>query len=123
MTDPKIGAFNALLIEFLRECSRVFSDPTFSTYPSLVSAYIAICPDDVFDKLHENLFTKYGDKIDAKDESFFLKGEFEEVNEGPSSQITDMLKNNWVELSEHNKAMMWGWLTKLSKLARKIRPF
>lgn len=117
-----ITAFNTLLVEFLRECSKVFSDPTFSTYPSLVSAYITVCPNDVFDRLHSSLFAKYSSRIQDMDESFFLTGTFGEINEGPANQITSMLKNNWLELTDHNKATMWGWLNKLLKLAKKTRP-
>ena len=74
------------------------------------------------------LFKKYveefEDKINNKDESFFLQHDFNDIIEKKGSDnsflLVIRLKEYWKELSDDNKETTWKYFQILSKLSKKI---
>jgi len=120
--DEILSIFNSRLIDFLRECTCVFpGDVMFSTYPMLAEATIAADPAAIVTVLAQRVFGPYGDRIDARDEAFFLEDDTVVANEEPAVRmVIGTLRGKWSELDLDARASMWAWLAQLKKIAAKV---
>lgn len=116
-----ISIFNSRLLDFLRECAKVFSDDAvFSTYPMLAEVAITADPTGIIDVLNARVFSVFGDRIDARDEAFFLDND--EICEGEEpavKMVIGMLRDKWKGLDAQGRESMWAWLLQLKKIATK----
>jgi hypothetical protein len=115
--------FNETFKEFLQDLIRVFPDDAdFRMYEVGVNTTMAYWPTYIAEMFHKKVTVLYGDKILAKDNSFFLTHNYEEVkNEHQdASQMIEKLKDYWANMTDSNKDIIWKYFRVLIHLTRKI---
>jgi hypothetical protein len=109
--------FNTKLIEFLQDLRTTFPNiPEFSTYETMTQASIMFNNDIASSIFKNNVEIPFGDKIDAKDDSFILDQKYEDADQS----LVCALKKVWHELDQENKDMVWKHVQLLNVLSRKI---
>ena len=65
--------------------------------------------------------TKFGEKIAARDESFFVEYSYNEFHDSVGgADVIGKLKQYWTVLSPESRAMVWQYITALDQLARHL---
>lgn len=115
--------FNDIFCDMIGDLVVVFpNDSELRLYKFAVEATIA---SDAF--LANRIFNEcvaipYGDKIQSKDETFFLEKDYEEYTAGDQNtmEIFGKLKNCWKDLNEENRNTVWKYLRVMLNLNAKI---
>jgi hypothetical protein len=116
-----VSLFNTKFSEFLGDLIQVFpEDKEFRQFKSSMTLLITI--DEV--KLHyifNKVIQPYRTNILSKNEDFFLKASYDELNDyqtsGVTGELINKLKTYWVELNDENHTIIWNYLTLLVKLS------
>jgi hypothetical protein len=119
-----LSKFNDTFQEFSQDILRVFpGDDEFRMYNAAISAALMLNPDIILDVFHRRVIVPFGDRIIAKDESFFLNHSYEDVkgNHEDADAIIEKVKSYWEKLSEENRETVWKYFRVLVHLGRKIR--
>jgi len=127
MTDAKRASLKKLLngqfLEFVRAVSTVARSPDFALFPVLVETAIAADDNMVLAQLDRHMTDAYIERIEARDADFFRADAFaaEKAGELGGLDLFDKLRGEWDDMTEDNRAVVWGWLTNLTKILRKLR--
>lgn len=118
-----LTAFNNIIIEFVDDCISVFpNDTDFKTYKNALLLLKKYNPKKIVTTFQEYL-SIYRDKLEAKDETFFLNNTFKEVQKYENEEIFNVInriKKYWKDLSNTNKEIIWKYIDTLIKLSDKI---
>lgn len=115
--------FNQLFCDMVGELVTVFpSDPELRLYKFAVDTTIASDAYYVSRMFNEYIATPYGDKIQLKDETFFVEKDYTEYAYGDQNtlDVFKKLKTCWMDLNEDNRAAIWKYLTVMLNLNKKI---
>lgn len=120
-------SFNSKLGEFLAELARTF--PEVQDLRLLKSSFTLMrslserTPQKMFDSL---VAAPFGDRINRRDESFFLAYDYAEIVKGipgaerqQSMDIIGKIKSIWHTLNDDNKDVIWKYLAVLMFLNSK----
>lgn len=116
--------FNQTFTEFGDDIIKAFpNDSQFRMYNIAIKAALLVDPDVVLDVFYSNVILPFGDRIVAKDETFFLEHTYGEVTQEYSnaSAIINKVKTYWADMSTENRDIVWQYFRVLVKLGRKIR--
>lgn len=98
------------------------SDPELRLYKFAVETAIGTDSYFVSRIFNEYVAIPYGDKIQSKDETFFMEKDYKEYTGGDQSMmdIFGKLKNCWKDLNDDNRTTIWKYLTVMLNLNKKI---
>ena len=117
-----LGAFNNVLSKFIEDLIVIFPEENdFRVFKNGFFLLKKTNPRKVL-----NLFIYYyqnnKEKIDNKDDKFFLDKDTESLAETDDNyiiKIMDKLKIYWINLSDTNKQTVWKYLNTLIKISEK----
>ena len=115
--------FNQLFCDMVGELVTVFpSDPELRLYKFAVDTTITSDAYYVSRIFNEYVAIPYGDKIKAKDETFFVEKDYQEYAYGDQNtmDVFKKLKTCWTDLNDDNRAAIWKYLTVMLNLNHKI---
>lgn len=105
---------------FIRELQKMYpEDPDFPAYQSTLALLRGTNPLLVAKYVKEHVTDRHGDKIAARDESFFLNHSYEDVAEDVSLDVVEKLKGYVSQMDQKTKDVVWQYVEILSKLAVK----
>lgn len=115
--------FNDLFCDMIRDLVDVFpNDSELRLYKFAAETSIAADPRIANNIFNECLAIPYRDKIQSKDETFFLEKDYQEYAEGDQStmELFAKLKKCWKDLNEENRNTIWKYLNVMLNLNSKI---
>lgn len=115
--------FNELFCDMIGELVAVFpNDPELRLYEFGVKTTIVTDCYSVSRIFNDYVAIPYADKIQTKDETFFVEKDYNEYTGGDQSmnEIFKKLKNCWTDLTDENRAIIWKYLTVMLNLSKKI---
>lgn len=116
--------FNQTFREFGDDIVKVFPDDNeFRMYNIAIQTAMMIHPEIVLDVFHEKVIVPFAEKILAKDDSFFLAHDYEDVKEKheDATKIIDKVKSYWGVMNATDREAVWKYFKVLILLGRKIR--
>jgi hypothetical protein len=119
MSNKKIflDAFFDQFNQFLKELNRLYpNDSDFPTFLTTLSLMKTANPMLVVKFVKNDIIDIYGDKIDVKDESFFMNRSFEEHKEDVDMDIISKLKSYISDMPPTTKDSVWAYIQILKKL-------
>ena len=119
MSNKKIllDAFFDQFSQFLKELTRLYpNDSDFPTFLTTLSLMKSTNPMLVVKFVKNDVIDVYGDKIDVKDETFFMNRSFEEHKEDVDMDIVSKLKSYIADMSPATKESVWAYIQILKKL-------
>jgi hypothetical protein len=119
-----LDKFNQTFREFGDEIVKTFPDDNeFRMYNVAIQAALLIKPDVVLDIFHSRVIVPFGDRILARDESFFLDHTYGEVTADieEAAAIIDKVKSYYKDMSDENREIVWQYFRLLVKLGNRIR--
>lgn len=117
-----LAKFNDTFCEFMQDLVGAFpSDPDFRMYHMAISAAMMLDKRCVIDVFKESVVALYEKNILDKDESFFLKNDYQEYADYASSAaIIQKIKNCWTQLGNDDREIIWKYFHVLVKLSKRI---
>jgi hypothetical protein len=115
--------FNEMFCDMIRDLVIVFpSDPELRLYKFAVETAIGTDTYFVSRIFNEYVAIPYADKIQSKDETFFMEKDYQEYTGGDENMmnIFGKLKNCWKDLNDDNRITIWKYLTVMLNLNKKI---
>ena len=115
--------FNDLFCDMIRDLVGVFpNDSELRLYKFAVEATIASNSHMVNGIFNECVAIPFGDKIQSKDETFFMEKDYQEYTGGDQNtmDIFRKLKTCWKDLNEDNRNTVWKYLKVMLTLNTKI---
>jgi len=112
--------FNNKLCDFFEDLYNVIGHlPEYSILTSSATLLSKIDPSQNHKFWVQHVESHYGEKIAARDESFFLQNDYSTHLEPgcTSPDIVTMLKHTWGTLSEDDKTAVWDHLDVLLKIS------
>lgn len=119
-----LGKFNDTFKEFGNDIMNVFpDDDEFRMYNVAIQASVMIHGDAIIDVFYPMVVVPFGDKIIAKDESFFINHDYDDIQQAheDAGSIIQKIKNYWSVMSDSDRETVWKYFKVLVLLARKIR--
>ena len=119
MASKKIllDAFFDQFNQFLTELNRLYpEDVDFPVFLTTLSLMKSTNPMLVVKFVKNDVIDVYGDKIDVKDESFFMNRSFEEHKENVNMDIISKVKNYIADMNPNTKDCVWSYIQILKKL-------
>lgn len=114
-----IKAFYDQFNAFIGEMIELFpEDPDFRTFDTFLRLLSKTNPMQVV-KLFNEYSEKFKDKINSRDESFFLQYSYEEEVAGDMVDIVGKLSKYYQTLNSANKKCIWEYLFVLKELSKK----
>ena len=114
-----LKAFFGQFQSFLKELRQMYpEDPDFAVFQTTLSA-LEMNPLLVAKMFKEHVVDPHGDKIEAKDESFFMNHAYAEYSADVDLDIIEKLKGYVSTMSPASKDAVWKYIQILSKLAVK----
>lgn len=115
-----LKSFFNQLSEVVGELTEMFpEDPDFKVFQTYISMLQRTNPGMVVDSFHEFVTVKYEEKINARDESFFLTYVAGEYNDTPD--IVSKIKSCWGVLTEPSKSAIWQYIYILKELSKRYK--
>ena len=99
------------------------ADGKLRFYRMVIASAIMVNPTWVQSQFHQRVALVYGDRLLAKDDSFFLDHDYAEVKDThPNAEtIIQKIKECWSTLSAENRDIVWKYIRILVHLCRKIQ--
>lgn len=115
--------FNQTFSEFMEDIIRVFpNDSDFRMYHIALQTALMLDESIVQEVFHEKVVIPYGDKILARDNSFFLTHDYSDVKSEykQANEVIEKIKTAWVSMSTDNQEVVWKYFKVLVLLDQKI---
>ena len=115
-----MDAFYSQFSDFLDELIKAFpNDTDFVAYKTGLHVLHKTNPKLVPDQVVKHV-SPFEETVKVRDEKFFIGHDFPEYadDDGLGSVINKM-KNNWINLSEHNRNCVWDYIILLLELAKR----
>ena len=111
-------AFYEQLVGFVKELSEMYpDDPDFPLYLSGITLMKTTNPSLIIKGIREHT-EKFQDKIEAKNDSFFLEYSFSEYEGDVNSNIFIKLKEYVIGMTSDTKKNVWQYIDNITRLAR-----
>jgi len=116
-----LTAFNNLIFKFIDDLIQTFPEENdFKVYKRALSL-LKTANAKKMCVIFKNYSEVYKTKILAKEESFFLENDYNEIqndygDDNTVAQVINKLKQYWTQLSDDNKEKIWKYLETLIKL-------
>jgi len=115
-----LKSFFHQLSEVVGELAEMFpDDPDFKVFQTYIGMLQRTNPGMVVDSFHEYVTLKYEEKINARDETFFLTYVAAEYTDTPD--IVSKIKSCWGVLSEASKQAIWQYIYILKELSKRYK--
>lgn len=115
-----LSAFNNIVFKFTDELIETFPEETdFKVYRRALSM-MKTANAKKLSELFKNYSYMYRDQILKKDETFFIKADYNEIadlNEDYVVALINKLKKYWQQLSLENRSKIWEYLITMIKLS------
>jgi len=113
-----LSAFFDQLTTFVKELTEMYpEDPDFQLFLTTIRLMKTTNPGMVVNELIVSIHGME-DKIDAKDESFFMNRTYEEFTEVEDQSIFDKLKQYVEKMTPDTKEVVWKYVQNIVKLAK-----
>lgn len=115
--------FNTTFLEFADDIIKVVPhDGEFRMYSMAMRAAIMINERIIHDNFYAHVTVPYGDRILARDSSFFLTHDYQDVKgeHQEAEAIIDKVKTYWADLKEDDRDTIWKYFRVMVLLSRKI---
>lgn len=115
--------FNDTIEEFLADLIKVFpEDDDMRLYQLGLKGLRFASPNMVCQEFHQAVTVPYYEKINARDEQFFMEHDFTEVKEDVQDGIRILTKtlNYWKSMNDNDKEAVWKYLKVLCVLSKKV---
>ena len=125
MSTTFLMAFNNIIFKFIDDLINTFpEEPEFKVYRQTLIILKAANAKKMC-LLFKNYSYTYREKINGKDETFFMNNTYNDLREASVntfdddsiSAIIDKLKTYWGELSNENKDQIWKYLNTMIQLS------
>jgi hypothetical protein len=93
-------------------------DIDFPTFQTFIAMLQKTNPSLVVNTVYEDVTVKYGDKIDARDETFLMEYQGHEYGNDVADIFTKV-KNYWSVLDEQTKDSLWQYIYILKELSKR----
>lgn len=116
-----LKSFFSQLSEVVSELTEMFpDDPDFKVFHTYITMLQRTNPGMVIDTFHEFVTLKYDEKINARDETFFLNyASAEYASDMPD--IVSKIKSCWGVLTDPSKAAIWQYIYILKELSKRYK--
>ena len=115
-----LKSFFHQLSEVVGELAEMFpEDQDFKVFQTYIGMLQRTNPSMVVDSFHEYVTLKYEDKINTRDESFFLTYVAAEYTDTPD--IVSKIKSCWGVLSDPSKQAIWQYIYILKELSKRYK--
>lgn len=113
-----LSAFFDHLTKFVSELTEMYpEDPDFQLFLTTIKMMKTANPSLVVKEVC-NAVIGMGDKIQAKDESFFMNRSYDEYSEVEDKTIFDKLKQYVGQMTPETKEIVWSYVQNVVKLAK-----
>lgn len=115
--------FNRTFQEFVADLLKVYPDDAdLRMYQVAVGGMLLAAPGTLQTGFYEHVTEPYGDRIVARDETFFLNNDYAAETEGQSSgmELVNKLKRMYATMSEADKDAVFRYMRLLVLLSRKM---
>lgn len=111
-----VDAFYSQYEDLLQQMMAVFpEDPDWVRYRTAITVFRRTNPKMLVEKTWECV-APYEEAIRSRDEAFFLA---QDIPEGPFVHTVAKLRGMWESLSEHNRNVVWDYITNITYLAKR----
>lgn len=118
-----LSAFNNIIINFIDDCILVFpEEDDFKVFKRGLNVLIKFNPKKILN-IFKQYLVLYRQKIEEKNEDFFLENDYDIVkkyNDKEIFDIIDKIKKHWRTLDNTNKTKIWDYLILLINISYKI---
>lgn len=118
-----LRAFNNIIINFIDDCILVFpEEDDFKVFKRGLNVLIKFNPKKILN-IFKQYLVLYRQKIEEKNEDFFLENDYDIVKKYNDKEIFDIInkiKKYWKTLNDNNKDKIWGYLGLLVQVSDKI---
>jgi hypothetical protein len=120
--EALVGAFVDVLKKFCKDVSDAYvgANAELASFRSSVVLFCNTCPDACARLFHDRVTLPHGDRIAARDESFFLTHDIAPDSAFDVDAIIDKIRAIWREMDPGDKASIWRYMDALMSLTRKI---
>jgi hypothetical protein len=115
--------FNSTFKEFLDDTKSVFpNDEEMVMYNTTIRAAMCIDNRMVLNIFRESVIEPFGDKILARDETFFIKRDYSDFTYSnvEYDAFIEKIKTYWGEMNAENRDIVWKYFKVLILLSKKI---
>jgi len=118
-----VAKFNTVFLEFVADLVKVFpNDMEFKMYQIALKGVQLAQPRLVSQVFHDSVTVLFYDKIQARDETFFLQHNYNdvagEIDDG--ARIINKTLSCWKSLKDDDKEIVWRYMKVLCVLSTKI---
>jgi len=118
-----VAKFNTVFLEFVADLVKVFpNDMEFKMYQIALKGVQLAQPRLVSQVFHDSVTVLFYDKIQARDETFFLQHNYNdvagEIDDG--ARIINKTLSCWKSLKDDDKEVVWRYMKVLCVLSTKI---
>jgi len=118
-----VAKFNTVFLEFVADLVKVFpNDMEFKMYQIALKGVQLAQPRLVSQVFHDSVTVLFYDKIQARDETFFLQHNYNdvagEIDDG--ARIINKTLSCWKSLKDDDKEVVWRYMKVLCVLTLKI---
>lgn len=118
-----LSAFNNIIINFIDDCVLVFpEEDDFKVFKRGLNVLIKFNPKKILN-IFKQYLVLYRQKIEEKNEDFFLENDYDIVKKYNDKEIFDIInkiKKYWKTLNNNNKDKIWEYLVLLVQISDKI---
>ena len=118
-----LSGFNNILINFIDDCILVFpEEDDFKVFKRGLNVLIKFNPKKILN-IFKQYLVLYRQKIEEKNEDFFLENDYDIVKKYNDKEIFDIInkiKKYWMTLNKNNKDKIWAYLLLLTQISDKI---
>lgn len=122
MTTPR-DKFNRTFQEFIADLLKVYPDDTdLRMYQMAIHGMLLTAEETLQSGFYEHVTRPYGDRIVARDESFFLNNDYADETHGGTNEVelVNKLKTMYATMADADKDAVCKYMRLLVLLSRKI---
>ena len=118
-----LSGFNNIILNFIDDCILVFpEEDDFKVFKRGLNVLIKFNPKKILN-IFKQYLVLYRQKIEEKNEDFFLENDYDIVKKYNDKEIFDIInkiKKYWKTLNNNNKDKIWEYLVLLVQISDKI---
>ena len=122
-----VEIFNNKLSEFINDLLNIYDDSDLHAFKTSLNLLVCIDNKKPIRMFHKHVFVPYNDRIEKKDETFFLERDYTSDVEAVGKDSVDFnvglvnkIKQYWKGMESHNKEIVWKYLGLLVLLCDKF---
>jgi|TARA_Y100000389_G_scaffold3023_3_gene2948 hypothetical protein len=122
-----VEIFNNKLTEFINDLLKIHDDSDLLAFRTSINLMVCVDNKKPIRMFHKHIFVPYAERIENKDETFFLEKDYSTDVEVVGKEYVDFnnglvnkIKQFWSEMESHNKDIVWKYLCLLVLLCNKF---